>query len=264
MRNLLPRAEVEYLAMGLLGMSRSEIYLSQREINSQTISRFYQLIKRARTGEPVQYLVNCARFLELELFVDPRVFIPRPETEELVLRAQTHIKSPALIIDYGTGSGCIALALARRFPGARVLAIDISTAALAVARINIRRYRLDDQIRLIRAGSLNSPYLKRLKSRVDLFISNPPYIPQERLPRIEKRVRNYEPLSALNGGAGGTEVIEMIIHQAPALLKPGGLLAMEIDATHGDFIINRLAGARIEPDIYGKTRYAFWWKEQKQ
>jgi release factor glutamine methyltransferase len=260
-RKFLPRAETEYLAMVFFETSRSELYLSQQKIKPEIALRFYQLIKRAEAGVPVQYLVNSAQFLELDLFVDRRVFIPRPETEELVLRVEKRLKNPALIVDYGTGSGCIAIALARRFPDARVIAVDISAAALAVARINVCRYQLAGRIRLIRAASLKSPGLEFLKSGVDLLISNPPYIPQERLPRIEKRVRNYEPLIALNGGPDGTRIINMLIQQAPDFLKPGGLLALEIDATHRNFITSRLAGARVETDIYGQTRYAFWQKE---
>jgi|UniRef100_A0A7V3PUS3 release factor glutamine methyltransferase len=259
-QNFMPQAEAEFLAMTYFKVKRSEIYLSRLPIEPMTALRFYRLVQKAGAGVPIQYLVNSTQFLEFEIFVDQRVFIPRPETEELILRVQTRIKNPKIIVDYGTGSGCIAIALARIFPTAKIFAVDISNPALDVARINIQRYQLDKQISSILADSLDSPKFKFLKNKVDLLISNPPYIPSERLNYIDKRVRNYEPLIALNGGPEGTSIISMLITHGPELIKLGGMLALEIDETHDKFIKNRLPDAWIEHDIYGKIRYAYWQK----
>lgn len=261
-QKFIPSVEAEYLAMGFFGLKRSELYLSGCLIEPKTAIRFLQLIKRTRANVPLQYLVNSVQFCDLDLFIDHRAFIPRPETEELVLRTQTRVKNPEIIVDYGTGSGCIAIVLARVFPRAQIIGVDISQSALEVARINITRYRLTKQIRLIRSWSLRAPNLQFLKNRVDLFISNPPYIPKERLNHIPKRVSKYEPKIALNGGPRGISIIAMIVSQAPEFIKSGGLLAMEIDDTHSDFIMSQLTDSHIETDIYGKKRYVFWQKRK--
>ncbi|MGQ9707420.1 MAG: peptide chain release factor N(5)-glutamine methyltransferase [bacterium] len=259
-QRFIPRSEAEYLMTGLLGLSRFEIYLSERRLTPAQAHRFYSLVKRAAAGMPVQYLVNRAPFLDLDIYVDRRVFIPRPETEELVLRAVQRVKDPKVIVDYGTGSGCIALALARMFPFAMVFGVDASRAALEVAQINIERYKLNGRVRLIQAKNLGSERLRFLFNRVDLLISNPPYIPSGRLPRLCPKVRDYEPRSALDGGENGTFVIEMILNEGRQCLGPGGVLAVEIDATHGQYIRRTLAGAEVEFDLHGHVRYAFWQK----
>lgn len=259
-RRFLAREEAEYLAMSFFNLTRSELYLNPQPLAPETVRRFQRLVRRAVNGEPLQYLTNSAPFLDLNLHVDRRVFIPRPETEELAVRTMRLVSNPQIIIDYGTGSGCLAIALARMFPQARVYAIDISPAALTVARINIRRYHLEKNIQLLLAGTLASPELEFLKERVDLLISNPPYIPDDRIPALPPTVRNYEPLVALNGGPGGSAVISMLLRSAPLFLSWKGVLAMEIDETQGRLITSLLPGAWIEPDLNDKIRYAFWQK----
>lgn len=257
---LIPRDDAEYLAMSFFSLNRSEIYLSPEPVSSEVTRTFWALVKRAAQGEPLQYLTNSAPFLNLDLYVDPRVFIPRPETEELALRAQQLIHNPKVIVDYGTGSGCLAIALAQMFPAARIFGVDISTSALSVARLNIRRYRLENRIRLIQAPSLHAPQLEFLKNNIDLLISNPPYVPENRIPALEPRVRNYEPVIAINGGPNGTTVISMLLESASVYLRENGLLALEIDETQGSFVTKMLPTARIETDFAGKIRYGFWHK----
>ncbi len=259
-RLIIPLAEAEYLAMGLFGLSRVELYLSERRLTPKEGRRFFSLVGKAREGMPVQYLVNSAPFLDLDIYVDRRVFIPRPETEELVLRASARVREPKVILDYGTGSGCIAIALARLFPDATVFGVDASRSALQVAKINIRRYHLENRVRLLWASSLRSELFRAFHNRVDLLISNPPYIPKARLARLPLTVREYEPRIALDGGEDGIEVITMIWECGQELLKPGGLLAVEIDSSQGEYVQERFAKAEVESDVYGRVRYLFWQK----
>ncbi|MEO0022262.1 MAG: peptide chain release factor N(5)-glutamine methyltransferase [candidate division WOR-3 bacterium] len=258
--HLIPRDDAEYLAMSFFSLKRSEIYLSPKPVSPEITRNFWALVKRAARGEPLQYLTNSAPFLNLDLYVDPRVFIPRPETEELALRAQQMIHNPEVIVDYGTGSGCLAIALAQMFPAARIFGIDISAPALTVARLNVRRYRLEKRIRLIQAPALDVPQLEFLKNSIDLLISNPPYVPENRIPVLEPRVRNHEPLIAINGGPDGTTVIRMLLQSASVYLRKNGLLALEIDETQDSFVTKMLPAARIKTDLAGKIRYAFWHK----
>jgi len=260
----IPRPDAEYLLMHLLGARRHELY-SELPVPSRTADRFRRLVARAEAGEPVQYLTRSAPFLDFEVHIDHRVLIPRPETEELVVRALSRIWSGSklqavgrelLAVDYGTGSGCIAIALARALPDVIVIALDASRAALAVAARNVARYRLAGRIRLAQARGIGERVPKRLRGRLDVLISNPPYVPTSRLARLDRAVRR-EPKLALDGGPKGANIVAMLLTHGPRLLKPGGLLAIEIDATH-EAVVRRLApDAEIERDLAGRVRYAF-------
>jgi len=261
---LIPRSDAEYLLMHLLRLPRHELYLGSR-ITAKIASKFTGLLARARAGEPVQYLAGSAPFFDFEVRVDRRVLIPRPETEELVARAIARLRvglrqqAPSrklLAVDFGTGSGCIAIALARALPGVEVLAVDASKPALAVAGINVARFGFQQRIRLAQARTTDQPVLARLRGRLDLLISNPPYIPTARLARLVRSV-GREPRLALDGGPKGANIVAMLLAQGPELLRPGGMLAIEIDATHGA-VVRRLAPcAEIERDLADRTRYAF-------
>lgn len=257
-----PRSDAEFLLAHLLGCRRHELY-SGLGVPTKTARRFHSLAAKARSGAPVQYLTHSAPFLDLDLYVDRRVMIPRPETEELVARALTRLRGPKpaagrrLLVDFGTGSGCIAIALARSFPDSRVLAVDKSLTALAVARRNVLAYGLERRVKFIHARFLDDPVFARLNGRVDLVISNPPYVPARRLPRLPKRVRDYEPKMSLDGGPKGTNIVAMLLKHGPRLLKPRGLLAMEIDWSHGRFVRRLARSAEIEKDLSGRIRYAF-------
>ena len=250
--------------MHVLQVPRHQLYLCPT-ITAGTAARFRRLVSLARKGEPVQYLTRSAPFLDFQVHVDRRVLIPRPETEELVARALSKFNSKAksqkpkaktMASDYGTGSGCIAIALARAFPRAEVLAVDASRAALAVARQNVARLGVDSQVRIAQARGLEDQVFSRLRGRLDLLISNPPYVPTSRLARLHRTVRR-EPRLALDGGPKGANIVAMLLTQGLGLLRPGGLLAMEIDATH-EAVVRRLAtDAGIERDLAGRIRYAF-------
>jgi release factor glutamine methyltransferase len=243
--------------MHLLGTKRHGLY-SGVPVPGRIADRFRRLVARAGSGEPVQYLTATAPFLDFDVQVDHRVLIPRPETEELVSRTLDRLRSgrKLSVADYGTGSGCIAIALARAIPEASVLAVDASKGALAVAARNVAGLGLADRIRLAQARTLDASVLARMRGRLDLLISNPPYIPTSRLATLDRQVRR-EPKLALDGGPKGANIVAMLLAQGPELLKSGGLLAIEIDSTH-EAVVRRLApGASIELDLSGRARYAF-------
>lgn len=256
------RADAEYLLGHLLGCRRHELYLGV-EVPPRIATRFARLVKQAEQGCPVQYLVGTAPFMDFTVKVNRRVLIPRPETEELVLRALARLHrfhagaSSLLVLDFGTGSGCIAIAVARQLPRARIIAVDRSLAALRLAQENARRLGAGRRIRFIQAATLTARPLVRLGGRLDLLIANPPYIPAERFQRLPRAVRDYEPRLALDGGPKGTKIVEMLLSQGPALLRPQGLLAIEIDHTQGRYVCNLAPTAEIEPDLAGRTRYVF-------
>uniref|UniRef100_A0A7C4CBH5 peptide chain release factor N(5)-glutamine methyltransferase n=1 Tax=candidate division WOR-3 bacterium TaxID=2052148 RepID=A0A7C4CBH5_UNCW3 len=253
----IPLAEAEFLLATLLRVPRHLLYLDTGPVPAHHTARFRTLVRQAAAGVPVQYLVRSAPFLNFELYVDRRVLIPRPETEELVLRAAARVRLPRLVVDYGTGSGCIAIALARLFPRSRIIAVDSSSAALRVCRRNANSHGFGSRLKLVRAESLSAPPLRRLAGRVDLLISNPPYVPAERIQRLSPSVRDFEPLSGLDGGRKGTKILAMLLKLGPSLLSRQGLLAIEVDSTHAGFVTRHAPCAEIERDLSGRTRYAF-------
>jgi release factor glutamine methyltransferase len=261
---LVPKTDAEFLLTYLLGVPRHELYI-ETTIPARTAARFLRLAACVRAGEPVQYLVCSAPFLDFDAYVDRRVLIPRPETEELVTRTLSRLKSKGRspqpearmrALDFGTGSGCIAIALARAVPEMTILAVDASKAALAVAARNVSKHGLGRRIRLALAKNTFTPALARLRGRLDLLITNPPYVPTGRLARLAKNVRR-EPRLALDGGPKGANIVAMLLEHGPGLLKPGGLLAMEIDSTQ-EAIVRALAPlAEVERDLAGRIRYVF-------
>jgi len=261
-RGLISRADAEFLLLALLGLPRHELWLTDRPIPTAKRVRFERMVRRVATGEPPQYVTGRAPFLDFELRVDRRVLIPRPETEELVLRALARRPDPRRVLDFGTGSGCIAIAVARRCPAARVLALDASAPALAVCRRNLLEHRLTGRVRPLRADRLDHSALRR--RRFDLLIANPPYVPTARLARLATRVRSHEPHVALDGGPDGTKILSMLLARGPELLAPGGLLALEIDHSHADALRYRAPGARVERDLAGRDRYLFLAREDLQ
>ncbi|UCG42372.1 MAG: peptide chain release factor N(5)-glutamine methyltransferase, partial [candidate division WOR-3 bacterium] len=248
-------AEAEYLLGHLLGLERHRLYLDPSSVPDSRVAEFRALLREAESGRPVQYVTRTAAFLDLTVYVDERVFIPRPETELLVTRVFEMVDSLDLAVDYGTGSGCIAVALARRYPKARVVAVDASPDALAVAGLNAARSGVDDRIELVRAADLADPVLERCVNRLQLLVSNPPYVPSERIPELEARVRDHEPLLALDGGPNGTSILSMIAEKGPRLLEPGGLLALELDPGQAEAMVQAIAGASVESDLAGRRRY---------
>jgi release factor glutamine methyltransferase len=226
------RLDAEVLLAHVLGTTRLELYVHYDELVApDALARYHDLVSRRGRREPLRYIVGYTEFLSLRLAVDKRVLIPRPETELLAERAITLLGGVApgekTVVDVGTGSGCIAVAIAKNFPDVVVHATDCSADALAVARENARSLGVQDQVRF-HQGNLLEP-LAQLAAVVDLVAANPPYVPEKDYETLAPEL-HYEPRQAVAAGASGLEVIAALISAAPALLKPGGVLLCEIGA----------------------------------
>lgn len=256
-----PRLEAELLLAGVLGLKRLELYLQHdRPVDPAELERFRAAVRRRLRHEPLQYILGVAAFRRLELLVDPRVLIPRPETEVLVgLVLDWAARGKAgRALDVGTGSGAIALSLAAegRFSG--VLATDVSPEALDVARTNAARAGLESGIEL-RHGPGFEPL--RRGETFSVIVSNPPYVAESERDLLPPEVRDHEPGVALFAGAGGLDVIEALCAEAGAWLEPGGLLALEIGLGQADAVLERVGRAgvytepRMEADLTGRPRF---------
>jgi release factor glutamine methyltransferase len=255
----LPQNEIEYILTNLLNKQRYELYLNKLEVTDTIYQKFNQIIQQCKKGFPIQYLCRKATFLDYELYVDERVFIPRPETEELVIKTINRLTSPNLILEIGTGSGAIALGLAHTFPKAKIIATDLDQSTLAIAKINIEKFNLLDRISLIKANlfdNLNQSAIC-LRQSVDCLISNPPYIDQNTIPLLCSTVKDHEPLNSLNGGQAGFDIIRIIIKEGIKFLKPNGIIALEIDPAQKDLILEQVSWADFESDLSSRTRFCF-------
>jgi release factor glutamine methyltransferase len=223
-----PRLDAEVLLAHVLGCKRIHVYTRFEETpTDETRNRFRELIKQRVEGCPVAYLVGRKDFFSLELEVTRDVLIPRPDSETVVgecLRLAKGTAAPA-ILDVGTGSGNLAVALAKQHKAASVTAVDVSPAALAVARRNATKHGVAERVRFLE-GDVFGPLAA--DERFDFIVSNPPYIPHGDIAGLERGVRDYEPHLALDGGATGFAVFDRLIAEAPKHLKPGGYLLIEI------------------------------------
>lgn len=223
--------------------------------DSSPEARFRELEAERRAGRPLQYLEGTAPFGPLDVIVDERVLVPRPETEQLWELARTLVDDPAMIVDLGTGSGVLALALARSHPRARVIGVDRSPAALDVARLNGDRLHIEADWRL---GDLWDPLEAELQGSIDLVVSNPPYLAEHEWETVPADVRQ-EPRAALVAGPTGLEVLERIAAGSGRWLGPGGSLACEIGETQGaacrDLFGRYLEDVEISRDLAGRDRF---------
>jgi release factor glutamine methyltransferase len=228
----------ELLLLHVLGRDRTWIYAHpEEEVSAADDERFFALIARRAAGQPTQHLTGKQEFWGLEFEVSPDVLIPRPETEHVIevaldrlavreLRAgrkQTLTGKGLQIADVGTGSGCIAIALAKELPGSTIFATDISSAALAVGRRNAMRHNVANQVQFLEGNLLDI-----VATQFDLIASNPPYVGRREAETLMREVRDHEPQIALCGGEEGYEFYADLIAQAAAHLKPGGLLILEL------------------------------------
>ncbi|HEX9160658.1 MAG TPA: peptide chain release factor N(5)-glutamine methyltransferase [Thermoanaerobaculia bacterium] len=217
-RGINPR-DVDVLLGDLTGRSLSYLVAhGEEQVDAGALQR---LIERRYSGEPLQYIRGKADFYSREFFVDDRVLIPRPETELVVEAAVDVAPRNARVIDIGTGSGCIAISIERERPDLRVVGIDASLDALAVAAKN--RARLQSRVRLAASDALDG-----VRGAFDLIVSNPPYIPEREIAGLQAEVRAHEPRSALTPGVRGTELIERILDDARRLLAADGRVILEI------------------------------------
>jgi release factor glutamine methyltransferase len=238
-----PRLEAEVLLSHVLEWPRVQLYTHfEDEVGERARSRYRDLVKKRSEGMPVAYLVGQQEFFSLPMTVNPAVLIPRPDTETLVVEALERLKgttSPR-VVDVGTGSGCVALAIAKRHESARVIAIDISPEALNVAKANAQELGLADRVEF-RLGDLLVPVAG--EGPFDMIVSNPPYIPSADIDGLEPGVRDYEPHLALDGGVDGLDFYLRLIDEAAAILSPGGPLILEIGSAQ-EVAVHALIAAR--------------------
>ncbi len=252
-----PRLDAEILLGYVLGWSRSRLLAELTlELAHADDGAFQALVARRMEQEPVAYIIGQREFYGLDLLVDPRVLIPRPETELLIdlalslaARLANHAR-PVRIIDVGTGSGAIAIALAIRLPDARIYATDISPDALDVAAVNAARHHVDAQITLLH-GDLLTP----LPEPVDLIISNPPYTI---LADIDADVRRFQPHLALDGGRSGLNAYQRLLAQAPSRLRTAGAVLLEIGATQAPSVTALARAAFPSAHIQAHSDLAGW------
>jgi release factor glutamine methyltransferase len=235
----------ELLLMHTLGRDRTWLYAHpDGELDAATREQYFSLIAQRANGVPTQHLTGQQEFWGLDFEVTPDVLIPRPETEHMieVALARLGIGSDAIsprrkeefrMADVGTGSGCIAIALAHEFPAAKIHATDISAAALVVARRNAARHGVDSRVEFVECNLMDALFLQplvtsHLSQQFDLIASNPPYIGRQEADSLAREVREHEPAVALFGGETGTELYAALIAQAAAMLKAGGLLVLEL------------------------------------
>jgi len=272
-----PRMNAELLIMFTLDCDRAYLYAHpERELTSNEIQRYDEALARRSTGVPAQYITGHQEFWGLDLIVSPAVLIPRPETEhvveavvELASRAdskrsqdrdqqpRTGVSAPhgLRIVDVGTGSGAIALALAKELPSAEIQATDISPEALEVARVNAARHELASRIEFHLTDLLDG----LPPPSFDIVVSNPPYVGDSEEESVQLEVRKFEPRNAVFAGPTGMEVIERLIPQARQALRPGGWLVFEISGTIADRVRGLLSSwdeVAIRNDLQGIARVA--------
>ena len=252
----------EMLLLFALGCDRAYLYAHpERELTAEEQARYSEAIAQRARGIPAQYITGHQEFWGMDFIVSPAVLIPRPETEhviETVLRlvrnrSRTAPGPPTRIVDVGTGSGCIALALAKELANADVHATDISPDALEIARANAARHQLDRRVQFHQTDLLGG----LPQDSFDYVVSNPPYVGESEEDQVQLEVRKHEPRSAIFAGPTGLEVIERLIPQAQFALKPGGWLVMEISGTIARGVEKLLSGwhdVEFTKDLQGIAR----------
>lgn len=259
-----PRLDAEVLLAEARGCRRIDLYTAYDQLaDDATRTDFREMVRRRAAGTPVAYLVGHREFYSLEFDVTPDVLIPRPETELVVVALLDHVKRrPTVderikIADVGTGSGILAVCAAKYLSNSRVKAIDISPAALAVARRNAERHRVAERIEFIESNLLSG---EPVEPQFDYVVSNPPYVSTTEMATLTADVRDHEPDIALRAGERGTDVIEPLIEQSALRLKPGGALIMEVSpmiAAEVEQLIRESATLDIGPtlrDLAGHPR----------
>lgn len=280
-----PRLSAELLLSYVLAMKRIELYTQFDEpVAKEQLEKLHNLVKRTGRNEPIAYLIDKTEFYSLELNVTSDCMIPRPETELLVERAieflrtrtvrnadfsRVDAKRPAsngdrtgrqFVCDLCTGCGCIAVAIAKNYPDADVIATDISDAALAVAAKNIEKYQLKNRIKLL-CGNLFDPVVPQLDvEKFDLIVCNPPYVSTAEFEKLDKNVKDYEPKLALLAGDDGLDIYRRICEKADDFLKPDAALMLEVGYSQGQAVrelleqIGCFTEITIEKDLHDNDR----------
>jgi release factor glutamine methyltransferase len=266
----------ELLLMHTSGRDRAWLYAHpEQELDAETSERYFLLIAQRASGVPTQHLTGHQEFWGLDFEVTLDVLIPRPETEHVIEVALERLgiaadpagrQAELRIADVGTGSGCIAIALAHELPQAHVTATDISAAALEVARRNAERHQVAARIDFMECNLLDvishqSPVTSRQSPTLNLIVSNPPYIGLREAATLLREVREHEPETALFGGEIGTELYGPLIAQAATLLKPGGFLVLELGYNSAEYVSRLLDAPKwtrvaVTNDLAGIGRVA--------
>jgi len=246
-----PRLNAEHLLAHVLRRKRIELYLEfERELAEAELAPLRELVKRRAQGEPLQHLLGTVEFCGLTFLCDRRAMIPRPETEQLVEVLKSEVRNPkSEIMDVGTGSGVIALCLAAEFPGAQILAVDISNDALALAQENAARLNLAERVRF-----LKSNLLENVEGVFDVIVANLPYVSTQERHTLSREVL-HDPEVAVFASTRGDELVRELIAQAPSRLRPGGMLALEIGMGQSEALLSTLAEKNYR-DISSKTDYS--------
>jgi len=257
------RLDAELLLGCALRLRREELILAAaKDVSGAESERYEDLLIRRVNREPLAYITGQQEFWSLEFLVSRDVLVPRPETELLVELALGHLaetnnRESTRILELGTGSGAIAVALATELPQAQIVATEISPAALAIARRNASRNGVE--MRFLQ-GDLFSALDQELENHFDLIISNPPYIPRDEISMLDAEVSRWEPRAALDGGVDGLDFYRRIAEEAPTYLQQGGAVAVEIGAAMGSLVValfeNRAAygDIQVHQDYSGRDR----------
>ncbi len=255
------RVDAELLAAYVLQTSRTRLSLVD-ELSPQQAQRLRLLIARRVAREPLQHITGRAPFRHLELAVGPGVFVPRPETELVAQAAIDELRSlgrPGLAVDLCTGSGAIAVAVASEVPNARVIAVELDPVAHSYAVRNVAALGLADRVDVVLGDAAAA--LPDLAASVDVVVANPPYVPLTQAPDLDPEVRDHDPQLAVFGGPDGLDGPRTVVAAARRLLRPGGLLVVEHDDTHGESA-TALVDDRVEwaspsdhADLAGRPRF---------
>jgi release factor glutamine methyltransferase len=251
-----PRMNAELLAMFVLGCDRAYLYAhGDRGLTKDEVARYDEALGERARGLPAQYITGHQEFWGMDLIVSPAVLIPRPETEHVVetVLVLARDRAPHRVVDVGTGSGCIALALAKELSGAEIHATEVSGEALEIARANAARHQLEQRIQFHQTDLLAGME----EGTFDYVVSNPPYIGEWEAETVEAQVRRFEPHQALFAGPSGLEVFARVIPQAQKVLQPGGWLVMEMGHSSRERVCELLVDweeIRVTNDLQGIAR----------
>ncbi|HUR46781.1 MAG TPA: peptide chain release factor N(5)-glutamine methyltransferase [Candidatus Saccharimonadales bacterium] len=254
-----PRLQVELLLSHLLQMPRLKLYLNFEKTLTQTeVDRLRTMVQRRGEREPLQHIVGSTSFCGYEFVVSKDVLIPRPETEQLAEKAwQLLEKRPgAVVLDFGTGSGCLAVTLALKCPSAEIHAVDISEAALAIARRNAEAHKVAERVQFHTSDRFsNLP----VGLSFDVIVGNPPYIPSGDIAGLQPEVRDFDPKGALDGGRDGLDYYRQLATEAPERLRPGNTVLLEFGDGQENQLSSIFSAMRwkepsIEKDLSGRAR----------
>jgi release factor glutamine methyltransferase len=257
-----PRLQVELLLSHVLRLPRMGLYLNfSRELTAPELDSVRELVRRRGLREPLQHVVGSTSFCGLEIAVTNKVLVPRPETELLAelgwqyLNAQPD-KTVPTALDFGTGSGCLAITLAVKSPTAQITALDVSPDALAVARQNAARHQVESRINFIEGDGLAA---LPAGGQFDLIVGNPPYIPSAEIATLDPEVRDHDPRLALDGGADGLDFYARLAAEAGARLNPGGKIMLEFGdgqehAVQKYFEMQKWVVEAVKADYSGRPR----------